>query len=200
MKSPGPRLATGASFALVGILLGLLATARPSNDTTFSRFNDATRHQNGPFPVIQIQPVASGFASPVTVTNAGDGSGRLFVVEQFGRIRILAGGVVLPTPFLDIHELVSCCNEQGLLGLAFHPDYSNNGFFYVYYTDVAGTITIARYSVSAGDPNVADPDSHYLILSQLHQPYTNHNGGQIAFGPDGYLYAGLGDGGAGGDP
>ena len=200
MKSPSVRLATGASFALVGIFLGLLATARPSNDTTFSRFNDATRHQNGPFPVIQIQPVASGFASPVTVTNAGDDSGRLFVVEQFGRIRILAGGVVLPTPFLDIHELVSCCNEQGLLGLAFHPDYSNNGFFYVYYTDVAGTITIARYSVSAGDPNVADPDSHYLILSQLHQPYTNHNGGQIAFGPDGYLYAGLGDGGAGGDP
>jgi glucose/arabinose dehydrogenase len=187
-------------FALVEIFLGLFATARPLNDPTIRRFNDASDRQHGPFPTIQIQPVASGFASPVTVTNAGDGSGRLFIVEQFGRIRILVGGTVLPTPFLDIHDAVSCCGEQGLLGLAFHPDYANNGFFYVYYTDLAGNIAVARYTVSAGDPNVADPDSHYPILSQLHQPYTNHNGGQIAFGPDGYLYAGLGDGGAGGDP
>ena len=104
---------------------------------------------------------------------------RLFIVEQFGQVRIFVNGTVLPTPFLDIHVVVSCCGEQGLLGLAFHPDYANNGFFYVYYTDVAGNIaTLARYTVSAGDPNVADPDSHYPILSQLHQPYTNHNGGQ----------------------
>jgi subtilisin family serine protease len=194
------RLSIGVLFALVGIFLGLFATARPLDDSTIRRFNDATDRQHAPFPTIQIQRVASGFASPVTVTNADDGSGRLFIVEQFGRIRIFVNGTVLPTPFLDIHEVVSCCGEQGLLGLAFHPDYANNGFFYVYYTDVAGNTAIARYTVSAGDPNVADPDSHYPILSQLHQPYTNHNGGQIAFGPDGYLYAGLGDGGAGGDP
>jgi glucose/arabinose dehydrogenase len=200
VKALSLRLSIGVLFALVGLFLGLLATARPLNDATIRRFNDATDRQHAPFPTIQIQSVASGFASPVTVTNAGDGSGRLFIVEQFGRIRILVGGTVLPTPFLDIHELVSCCNEQGLLGLAFHPDYANNGFFYVYYTDVAGNIAIARYTVSAGDPNVADATSHYPILSQLHQPYTNHNGGQLVFGPDGYLYAGLGDGGAGGDP
>ena len=120
------------------------------------RFNDATDRQHAPFATIQIQSVASGFASPVTVTNAGDGSGRLLIVEQFGRIQIFVNGTVFPTPFLDIHEVVSCCGEQGLLGLAFHPDYANNGFFYVYYTDVAGNIAIARYTVSAGDPNVAD--------------------------------------------
>src|SRR6266404_8215121 len=187
-------------FALVVIFLGLFATARPLNDATIRRLHDAGDRQHAPFPTIQIQPVASGFSSPVTVTNAGDGSGRLFMVEQFGRIRIIVNGTVLPAPFLDIHEVVSCCGDQGLLGLAFHPDYANNGFFYVYYTDVTGNIAIARYSVSAGDSNVADPTSHYPILSQLHQPYTNHNGGQIAFGPDGYLYAVLGDGGAGGDP
>ena len=187
-------------FALVGVFLGLFATARPLTNAPIGRFNNATDHPHGPFPTIQIQPVASGFASPITVTNAGDGSGRLFIVEQFGRIGILINGTVLPTPFLDIHELVSCCGEQGLLGLAFHPNYADNGFFYVYYTDVAGNIAIARYTVSAGDPNVVNPNSRYPILSQLHQPYGNHNGGQIAFGPDGYLYAGLGDGGAGGDP
>ena len=200
MKALSLRLSIGVLFALVGIFLGLFATARPLNDPAIRGFNNARDHQHGPFPTIQIQSVASGFASPVTVTNAGDGSGRLFIVEQFGRIQIFVNGTVLPTPFLDIHEVVSCCGEQGLLGLAFHPDYANNGFFYVYYTDVAGNIAIARYTVSAGDPNVADPTSHYPILSQLHQPYTNHNGGQVAFGPDGYLYAGLGDGGAGGDP
>ena len=200
MKALSLRLSICVLFALVGLFLGLFATARPLNDPTIRRFHDASDRQHGPFPTIQIQPVASGFASPVTVTNASDGSGRLFILEQFGRIRIFVNGTVLPTPFLDIHELVSCCGEQGLLGLAFHPGYANNGFFYVYYTDVVGNIAIARYTVSAGDPNVADPTSHYPILSQVHQPYTNHNGGQIAFGPDGYLYAGLGDGGAGGDP
>ena len=180
MKALSLRLSIGVLFALIGLFVALFATARPLSDPTIRRFNDVTDRQHAPFPTIQIQPVASGFVSPVTVTNAGDGSGRLFIVEQFGRIRILVNGAVLPTPFLDIHELVSCCGEQGLLGLAFHPDYANNGFFYVYYTDVAGNIAIARYLVSAGDPNVADPDSHYPILNQLHQPYTNHNGGQIA--------------------
>ena len=120
-------------------------------------------------------------------------------MQQPGQIRILINGTVLPTPFLDIHELVSCCGEQGLLGLAFHPDYANNGFFYVDYTDVNGNTKVARYTVSKNDPNIADPNSVFPILSQS-QPFSNHNGGQLAFGPDGYLYIALGDGGSGGDP
>jgi len=148
---------------------------------------------------IQLEQVASGLTSPVTVTNAGDGSGRIFIVQQTGQIRILSGGTLLPTPFLDISALVSCCGEQGLLGLAFHPDYATNGFFYVDYTNVAGDTVVARYKVSATDPSVADPDSAQTVLTQ-DQPAANHNGGQLAFGPDGYLYIALGDGGGGGDP
>jgi glucose/arabinose dehydrogenase len=216
--SVSPRLLPGLLIGLSGLSLTLLAMANPFSDlarqqlgpysrsyglasaSTLQRLNAATDTADGPFPPIHLQQVASGLASPVTVTNAGDGSGRLFIVQQEGQIRILINGNILPTPFLDISELVSCCGERGLLGLAFHPDYGSNGFFYVYYTDLAGNITIARYTVSAGDPNVADPDSHHPILSQVHQPFSNHNGGQLAFGPDGYLYAGLGDGGSGGDP
>jgi glucose/arabinose dehydrogenase len=148
---------------------------------------------------IQLEQVASGLTSPVTVTNAGDGSARLFIVQQTGQIRILSGGTLLPTPFLDISALVSCCGERGLLGLAFHPDYTNTGFFYVDYTNVAGDTVVARYEVSATDPNVADPDSAQTILTQ-NQPFANHNGGQLAFGPEGYLYIALGDGGSAGDP
>ena len=148
---------------------------------------------------IQLQLVVSGLNLPVTVTNAGDGSGRLFIVQQTGQIRILNGGTLLPTPFLNISGLVSCCGEQGLLGLAFHPDYANNGFFYVNYTNVAGNTVVARYEVSPTDPNVADPNSAQTVLTQ-NQPFSNHNGGQLAFGPDGYLYIALGDGGSGGDP
>ena len=121
MKALSLRLSIGVVFALVGIFLGLFATARPLNDATIRRFNDATDRQHAPFPTIQIQPVASGFASPVTVTNAGDGSGRLFIVEQFGRIRIFVNGTVLPTPFLDIHEVVSCCGEQVYSDSPFTP-------------------------------------------------------------------------------
>ena len=199
MKPLSLRLLLGVLLALVGIFLGLFATARPLNDATTRRLNDSTDRLRGPFPSIQLQLVASGFASPVTVTNAADGTGRLFIVQQPGQIRVFINGSVLPTPFLDIHELVSCCGEQGLLGLAFHPDYASNGFFYVYYTDVNGDTVVARYTVSAKDPNVADPDSAQTVLTQ-DQPFSNHNGGQLAFGPDGYLYIGLGDGGSGGDP
>ncbi len=143
--------------------------------------------------------VADGFQSPVFATNAGDGSGRLFVIEQKGEIRIIQNGTVLDKSFLDIiSEVGSQGNEQGLLGLAFHPNYAQNGTFYVNYTDTTGDTVIARFQVSA-DPNVADPDSEKVLL-QVHQPYANHNGGYLEFGPDGYLYFGLGDGGSGGDP
>lgn len=150
--------------------------------------------------IIVADVVASGFDRPLQVTHAGDGSNRLFVVEQPGRIYVIENGAVVPTPFLDITGLVETGGgEQGLLGLAFHPDYASNGYFYVNYTRAGdGATVVARYSVSA-DPNVADPASAMEVLT-VAQPDTNHNGGQLAFGPDGYLYVGLGDGGGGGDP
>src|SRR2546425_750199 len=145
-----------------------------------------------------FEPVASGLHSPNGVTHAGDGSGRLFILEQTGRILIHEGSRVLPSAFLDVSALVSCCDERGLLGLAFHPDYVANGLFYVDYTNTAGDTVIARYHVSA-DANVADPTSAQILLT-IAQPFANHNGGQLAFGPDGFLYIGMGDGGSGGDP
>jgi glucose/arabinose dehydrogenase len=147
---------------------------------------------------LSLSRVASGLSSPDFVTNAGDGSGRLFIVEQGGRIKILQAGVVLATPFLDIRAKVSKSGERGLLGLAFHPDYAANGRFYVYYTDLHGRIAIAAYHRSASDPNVASPTGSVLL--RISKPYSNHNGGMIAFGPGGYLYLGTGDGGGAGDP
>ncbi len=143
--------------------------------------------------------ISSSLSSPIGVTNAGDGSGRLFIVEQGGTIRIFDGSQVISTPFLNLTSLVSCCGERGLLGLAFHPNYATNGFFYVYYTRSDGDIQVARYHVSA-NPNVADSASGMVLLTIEHSSQTNHNGGQLAFGPDGYLYIGTGDGGGGGDP
>jgi len=143
--------------------------------------------------------IAEGFISPVLVTNAGDGSGRLFVVEQAGVIRVIENDAPLADPFLDISAQVgSLGNEQGLLGLAFHPDYENNGFFFINYTNGNGDTVISRFQVSA-DANRADMSSENVLL-QVDQPYPNHNGGDLEFGPDGYLYAGLGDGGSQGDP
>jgi glucose/arabinose dehydrogenase len=145
-------------------------------------------------------PVVQGLELPVDIQNAGDGSGRLFIVEKRGRILIRQNGQLLPTPFLDIiNEAGSQHNEQGLLGLAFHPKYAENGLFFVNYTDKNGNTVIARFQVSAGDPNRADPMSE-VDLMHIDQPYANHNGGGLAFGPDGYLYIGLGDGGSAGDP
>jgi glucose/arabinose dehydrogenase len=138
-------------------------------------------------PPVTLQPViTSGLTSPLAITNAKDGSGRLFITEQGGYVRIWTGTALLATPFLDVHTLVSCCGEQGLLSVAFHPSYGTNGFFYVDYTDVAGNTVITRYHVSA-DPNVADPSSASILLSFL-LPYANHYGGQLQFGADGVLY------------
>lgn len=149
--------------------------------------------------VIVDEIVASGLQRPVQATHAGDGSQRIFIVEQTGYVRIYDEGLVLSEPFLGIPELITCCGEQGLLGLAFHPNYIVNGYSYIYYTRLAdGASVIARYSVSA-DPNQVDPQSAKILLT-IDQPYSNHNGGQLAFGIDGYLYIGMGDGGSGGDP
>ena len=135
---------------------------------------------------------------PLYVTHADDGSGRLFIVEQGGQVWILDSGSVLPNPFLDISSKISSGSERGLLGLGFHPNYDTNGYFFVNYTDLGGDTVVARYTVSS-DPNEADRNSEVIILQQP-QPFSNHNGGHLAFGPDGYLYIGLGDGGSGGDP
>lgn len=136
---------------------------------------------------------------PVDLTHAGDGSGRLFLVDKRGAIRIWNGLELLDEPFLDISPMVASRGEQGLLGLAFAPDYPSTGRFYLDYTDSSGATRIVRYQVSADDPNRADPGSEQILL-QIEQPFSNHNGGQIGFGPDGYLYIAMGDGGSGFDP
>lgn len=149
-------------------------------------------------PSLGLQPVASGFSAPVGVVAPPDGSGRLFVVEQTGSILVIDGDSVLGTPFLDLSGRISSGGERGLLGLAFHPDYACNGRLFVDYTDRNGSTVVAEYRVSP-DPNVADPTAVATLLN-VDQPYANHNGGDIHFGPDGLLYVALGDGGNGGDP
>ena len=146
---------------------------------------------------ITLQSFATGFESPVEITNAGDT--RLFVVQKTGLIRILnANGTINATPFLNLSSIISTNGERGLLGLAFHPNYASNGYFFVNYTNVSGNTVIARYSVDGGNPNIANTTG--TILMTIVQPFSNHNGGSIKFGPDGYLYIGMGDGGSGGDP
>jgi glucose/arabinose dehydrogenase len=148
-------------------------------------------------PGITLEPVASGMDDPLYLTNAGDGSGRLFVVEKRGRIVIVRDGQVIDPAFLDITDRVgSSANEQGLLSVAFHPRFGENGQLFVNYTDNEGDTVVSRFSAS-GDS--ADPASEAVLLT-IDQPYANHNGGLVMFGPDGYLYIGMGDGGSSGDP
>ena len=151
---------------------------------------------NGALALV-ARPVASGLANPLYLTTP-PGDARLFVVEQAGRIRVIENGALRAQPFLDITSKVSSGGERGLLGLAFHPRYAQNGWLYVNYTDLAGDTRVERYRVSA-DANVADASSASLVLA-VDQPAPNHNGGQLAFGPDGYLWVALGDGGGAGDP
>jgi glucose/arabinose dehydrogenase len=143
-------------------------------------------------------PVVSGLSNPLFLT-APATDPRLFIVEQPGRIRVVENGALLPAPFLDLSGQISSGGERGLLGLAFHPSYGSNKFFYVYFTAPNGDITITRYAASA-DPNVADAGSAHPIITAAHSSRTNHNGGMLAFGADGMLYIGTGDGGGGGDP
>ena len=187
-KSLLPRL---PASLLLSLILVLPAAAAPGN-------------------FVQLIPVTSGLSAPIGIVNAGDGSNRLFIVEQCGQIRIWNGSAMLSTPFLNLGSTgtnrIVCGGERGLLGLAFHPGYESNGLFYVYYTrlddpattaDETGDIVVARYQVSA-NPNVASTVETPLLT--IDHPAGNHNGGQIAFGPDGYLYIATGDGGGGGDP
>jgi cysteine-rich repeat protein len=146
---------------------------------------------------IKAVRVASGLSSPLLATAPPRDVSRVFIVEQTGRIRVLKWGTLLPVPFLDIHTKIASGGERGLLGLAFHPNYATNGRFFVDYTDLSGNTVVSQYQVSA-NPDVAGTTE--TIVLQVTQPFANHNGGHLAFGPDGYLYIALGDGGSGGDP
>ena len=148
---------------------------------------------------ITLQAVVSGLNAPVYLT-APSGDARLFIAEQGGRIRIVKSGALLAAPFIDLGARLGTGGERGLLSMAFDPNYAANGFFYVYYTAPNGDVTIERYSRSATNADQADVTTALTILSIPHREFSNHNGGQLAFGADGYLYAGIGDGGGGGDP
>jgi glucose/arabinose dehydrogenase len=189
--------AVGATLALALLAGGIPAPTVPVLAQDAPTFDAAVF-------AIGLEPVAAGFEQPVYVTSPGDGTDRLFVVERRGRIRIVIDGAILPQAFLEIPALVeSGGSEQGLLSMAFPPDFAESGAFYVYYTATSeegvGDNTIARFHLSPDDPNRADPESREVLIAVPDQR-TNHNGGSLQFGPDGLLYAGLGDGGGGGDP
>jgi hypothetical protein len=190
------------NISLVVTLLAftlLLVVFLPGQDfPSASGFNNNSQGASGYF-WLDLEPVTGGFSSPTGVTNGGDG--RLFVTERTGLIRIVENGQLLPVPFLDIQGQVGSVDnwEQGLLGLAFHPDYVNNGLFFVNYINLDGDTHLSRFQVSDGYPNLADLDSEVVVLF-IDQPTIIHNGGGLAFGPDGYLYASLGDGGWLNDP
>jgi glucose/arabinose dehydrogenase len=188
-------------WILLLISLLILASLAVYNSVITRR--SASAQDNIDLPGISLNQVASGLSRPVDITHASDDSGRLFIVEQRGTILILEDALV-EIPFLDIQDRVESPatgggNEEGLLSVAFPPGYADKGYFYVYYTMRNGDNVVSRFSLS-DDPNLADADSEEQILVLPHPQYNNHNGGQLAFGPDGYLYIGTGDGGGGGDP
>ncbi len=195
-------------LALAVLMLACAATVVAGCDSdASSRFAGSPVPTTGPTsaaaPVTQTAATAttiSGLGHITNIVAPDDGSGRLFVTDQVGIIRIVRNGAVAPKPALDIRARVgSVGNEQGLLGLAFPVDFASKQRAYLYYTDLKGTSRVFRIRVSAGDPDVFDPATLQPVLS-IAQPYANHNGGQLAFGPDGYLYLGFGDGGGAGDP
>jgi glucose/arabinose dehydrogenase len=151
----------------------------------------------GEFPRIALQQITANLTDPVAITQAGDS--RLFITLRAGKVVIWDGSQILATPFLDVQPLVLSGGEQGLLSVAFHPRYASNGRFFVNYTNRNGDTVIARYQISTSDANQADVASGVVLLT-IAQPFSNHNGGQLQFGPDGFLYVGMGDGGSGGDP
>jgi glucose/arabinose dehydrogenase len=181
--APSPSAASPAASPAI-------ATPGPSGTT-------ASFDPTGIVPV--VSRVVGGLSSPLDVLDPGDGSGRLFVAEQAGRIRIVEDGALVQRPFLDIRARISSGGERGLLGIAVHPGYPTDPRIFVDYTDLNGNTVVSSFRVSADDPDTADPDSETVIL-RVQQPFANHNGGGTVFGPDGMLYVALGDGGSGGDP
>jgi glucose/arabinose dehydrogenase len=191
---PGPTRSPGSSSAAPSI--------SPSGQSSESPGPAVSVAPGGSFDPARVgltlEPVVSGLSDPLAVTHAGDGSGRIFVAEQAGRIRIVREGALIDEPFLDISDRISAGGERGLLGLAFHPD-STAGKFYVNYTDPNGDTRISSFDIDPANLDRADPGSETRLLS-IGQPYANHNGGALAFGPEGFLYIATGDGGSGGDP
>ena len=175
------------------------AVDTPASEESSPAGNSAPRQSRPPLEGIALRPVVDGLSSPIGITHAGDQSGRLFVIEQGGTIRIIKKGRLLARPFLDISSIITAGGEQGLLGLAFHPRFETNRRFYVNYTDTGGDTVIAEYKRSREAANRAAPGSARVVLG-FDQPFANHNGGHLAFGPDGYLYIATGDGGSAGDP
>jgi glucose/arabinose dehydrogenase len=148
---------------------------------------------------LSLEPVADRLVGPLAVTHAGDASGRIFVVEQRGQIRIVRDGRLAGNPFLDVGDRITAGGERGLLGLAFHPSFPDDPRLFVNYTDLEGDTAVSSFTVQSADADLADPSSEAVLL-RIDQPFSNHNGGALAFGPDGFLYISTGDGGGGGDP
>jgi glucose/arabinose dehydrogenase len=176
------------------VLINVLVAASPA----IAGQGAGTAQGHGSWPNISLALKVKGMDKITHIANAGDNSGRLFVVEQRGRIIIIKGNAPQKTPFLNIADRVSCCGERGLLSVVFPYDYADKRYVYVDYTDRSGDTVVSRFHLTA-DPDRADPRSEEIILT-VKQPFSNHNGGQLAFGPDGFLYIGLGDGGSAGDP
>ena len=190
-------LAVGTVLIVVGALTRL-STRSAAAESIEPRSNPATVAASTAF-TIGLELVSSGLSAPVHVGHAGDNSGRLFIVQQAGTIRVIKNGVLLAAPYLNITSQVGCCAEQGLLSIAFDPDFQTSRTFYLNYTNLAGNTVIERYTVADAAADVANVTSHTIILT-IDQPESNHNGGQLQFGRnDNYLYIGMGDGGGGGD-
>jgi glucose/arabinose dehydrogenase len=198
--APRPVLRALVGAAVTGSLLFGPAPSRPSAAAASPPLADAGIALAAPsHSTIGMTPIATGLSKPVLITSAHDGSGRLFIVEQRGTIRVFNNGSVLSGALLNIRSKVSKGGERGLLGLAFHPNFETNRKLYVNYTNTSGDTVIREYRTSASDPNRVAAGSGRTIL-KINQPFSNHNGGHLAFGPGGYLYIGMGDGGGAGDP
>jgi len=205
---PRPRrrlAAVATAFVALAVVAGCGSTdvSGPLAGSPSSGLTSALPGATGPFDPaglhVTLENVATGLQSPLAIVNAHDGSNRLFVVEQGGRIRIVKDGTLQPTPFLDISDRISSGGERGLLGLAFHPGFPTDPRLFVDYTDGNGDTQVSSFTVNPATPDQADPGSEIKIL-HVQQPYANHNGGAVVFGPDGKLYVSFGDGGSGGDP
>jgi glucose/arabinose dehydrogenase len=186
-SAPGPR--TGTPTSATG---GPIASPPSGSSGPVVPFDPAA-------VTVDVVAAVTRLDKPLDVTHAGDGSGRLFVAEQAGRIRIVKDGMLVDRPFLDIRDRIASGGERGLLGVAFHPDYPADPRLVVDYTDRDGNTVVSTFRVSSADPDVADPAAETVLL-QIAQPFANHNGGAVAFGPDGMLYIAMGDGGSAGDP
>jgi glucose/arabinose dehydrogenase len=183
-----------ALVAACGAVTLVVLAQRPGDGSGLER----GAHAAAP-PDVALVMMPGTFDQPVFAGAPPGDTARLFVVEKTGRIRIVTDGAVIAEPFLDLSGIVSSDGERGLLSMAFDPRYASNRRFYVNYTDTAGNTRVVRYTASAQHPHRASSSSRKVLL-RIHQPYSNHNGGQLQFGPDGRLYVGMGDGGSGGDP